>query len=473
MPVNLNNLNISLDKFNAAAKGQLNIGQLKLTEDGTSVVRTNSRKTLTFLNKTQIRPEESLAIKNAFCEAFRREGLSDDAIADIRQKLGLRNTMRETLAAGNIKPLSAADVREIIDQYAGQVNGLRGADKPRLETSADFYRGVSQKTLDDRKTVRDARNAKSESLMETTVGGTVNQMLDLLEGPGGDTALPLGTKAIALEIRHALGKPQTLATPGSTLDLNVSNNIKLKHSASGTIVAQFRLDDGAEFSVDTNLTRDELFAQMGNVLNPQPNAARPEVQEEPPKAPEEPPKAPEEQPQVQPDVPGGQPKVQSESPETQPQAAPVKKVRNPLHEPIIEDLRQAFSIVKDPVSMTAAKLRVRGAKGFRTSAKGVQFSEETLDLHAGIEARKKLVEHALQPLVVALREARGFDPRNTELLQRVRSVIDGDKSIDTDALVDEIIDALNTQPIDFTAQDNAVEDDFDKPLNINELLGNT
>ena len=462
MPVNLNNLNISLDKFNAAAKGQLNIGQLKLTEDGTSVVRTNSRKTLTFLNKTQIRPEESLAIKNAFCEAFRREGLSDDAIADIRQKLGLRDTMRETLAAGNIKPLSAADVREIIDQYAGQVNGLRGADKPRLETSADFYRGVSQKTLDDRKTVRDARNAKSESLMETTVGGTVNQMLDLLEGPGGDTALPLGTKAIALEIRHALGKPQTLATPGSTLDLNVSNNIKLKHAASGTIVAKFMLDDGAEFSVDTNLTRDELFAQMKNVLDPKHNAARPEVQEEPPKAPEE-----------QSNVPGGQPKVQSEAPETQPQAAPVKKVRNPFHEPIIEDLRRVFSIVKDPVSMTAEKLKARGAKGFRTAAKGVQFSEETLDHHAGIEARKKLVEQGLEPLVVALREARGFDPRNTELLQRVRSVIDGDTSIDTDALVDEIIDALNTQPIDFTAQDNAVEDDFDKPLNINELLGNT
>ena len=79
----------------------------------------------------------------------------------------------------------------------------------------------------------------------------------------------------------------------------------------------------------------------------------------------------------------------------------------------------------------------------------------------------------MEPLVVALREARGFDPRNTELLQRVRSVIDGYKSIDTDALVDEIIDALNTQPIDFTIQDNAVKDDFDKPLNINELLGNT
>jgi hypothetical protein len=469
MPIDLSNLNISLDKFNAAAKGQLNIGQLKLSEDGTSVVRTNSRKTLTFLNKTQIRPEESLAIKNAFCEAFRREGLSDDAITDIRHKLGLRDTMRETLAAGNIKPLSAADVREIIDQYAGQVNQARGADKPHLETSADFYRGVSQKTLDDRKTVRDARNAKSESRMETTVGGTVNQMLDLLEGPAGDTALPIGTKAIALEICKALGKPQTLATPGSTLDLTVANNVKLKHSSSGTIVAQFRLDDGAEFSVDTNPTRDELLAQMRNALAPKQNDAPPKVEEEPSAGPEAQPKAPEEQPNAQ----GGQPKVQAEPPKTEPQAAPEKKVRNPFHEPVIEDLRRVFSIVKDPVSMTAQKLRVRSDKNFRTSAKGVQFSEETLDHHASIEVRGKLVKQALEPLVVALREVRGFDPRNTELLQRVRSVIEGDKSIDTDALVDEIIDALNTQPIDFTAQpDNAVEDDFDKPLNINELLGN-
>jgi hypothetical protein len=471
MPVNLSNLNISLDNFNKAAKGAFNIGQLKLNADGTGVVRTNSRKTLTFLNKTQIRPEETLAIKNAFCEAFRREGLSDDAIADIRQKLGLRDTMRETLKAGEIKPLSAAEVREIIDEYAGAINGLRGADKPHLETSADLYRGVDQETLKDRKTIRDERNARSESLQQTTVGGTVNQMLDLLEGPAGDTPLPIAAKAIALEICNVLGRPGPLSAPGSKLALQVAN-VTLKHDASRTIVAQFRLDDGAAFSVDTNLTRDELLAQMRNVLHPKP-----------PKAPEEPPKVQEEAPKVQegqPKAPEGQPKVQEAPPKApeeiqeereEPQAAPLRKPRNPFHAPVIEDLRRVFSIVKDPVSMTAEKLRA--AKKLDKVIKGVELSEETLEVHARGKAREKLTDQVVGPLVVALREARGLDVRNTELVNQVRNVIAGDERIDAEALVDRIIDALDTEQVDFTANvGKDIEDDFDKPLNINELLGN-
>lgn len=467
MPVNLDNLNISLDNFNAAAKGQFNIGQLKLGADGTSVVRTNNRKTLTFLNKTQIRPEESLAIKNAFCEAFKREGLADDAIAAIRKKLGLGNTMRETLAAGNIKPLSAALVREIIDEYAGQINQARGPGQAKLQTSEDFYRGVSRETLNDRKTVRDNRNAKSEARMETTVGGTVNQMLDLLEGPAGDTDLSLGSKAIAREICMALRPPQNLATPGSSLDLSVAH-VTLKHGASGTITAQFMLDDGSEFSVDTNLTRDELLAQMANVLKPKPNADPPKAQEEPPKAPEEPPKAPTEPPKVE-----GKPSNAPEEPEEEePPAAPQRKPRNPFYEPVVEDLRRVFATVKDPVAMAAKKLRVRGT--LPKVLNGVQLSDETLDLHARIEARKKLTDQVVDDLVIALREARGLDVRNTELVNQVRSVIGGDERIDADALVDKIIDALDTQPVDFTANlDKEIEDDFDKPLNINELLGNT
>ena len=457
MPVNLNNLNISLDNFNEAASGKYNIGQLKLGEDGASVVRTNSRKVLTFLNKTQIRPEESLAIKNAFCNALQREGLSDDAIADIRQKLGLRNTMRETLKAGNIKPLSAAEVREIIDKYAGEINQARGADKPHLATSAEFYRGVSQQTLDSRKTTRDNRNARSESLMQTTVGGTVNMMLDLLEDPAGDSPL-IGSTAIAREICLSLRSPQKLSTPGSSLDLTVAN-IKLKHGASGTIVAQFRLDDGSDFSVDTNMTRAQLLAQMASVLAPKPNAAPPEAPEEAPKAAEEPPKAP-----------GEPPKVQEQEPE-EPPAPPKRKPRNPFFGPVVDDLRRVFSTVKDPVAMAAMKIKARASAD--KVIKGVQLSDETIDAHANVKVRDKLTDQVVGELVIALRDARGLDTRNTELVNQVRNVIAGDKNIDADELIDKIIDALDTEQVDLTANlDKEIEDDFDKPLNIYELLGN-
>lgn len=44
MAINLSTLDISLDKFNAESSGEFNIGQMKLSSDGKSVYRTNSRQ---------------------------------------------------------------------------------------------------------------------------------------------------------------------------------------------------------------------------------------------------------------------------------------------------------------------------------------------------------------------------------------------------------------------------------------------
>ncbi len=54
MGLDLGNLSISLDRFNEAASGKYNIGQLKLSKDGTSVYRTNNHKTWTIFNNTKI-----------------------------------------------------------------------------------------------------------------------------------------------------------------------------------------------------------------------------------------------------------------------------------------------------------------------------------------------------------------------------------------------------------------------------------
>ena len=89
MGLDLGNLSISLDRFNEAASGKYNIGQLKLSKDGTSVYRTNNHKTWTIFNNTKISSAESLAIKSAFCRALANEGLSTDDINDIKEKLGI------------------------------------------------------------------------------------------------------------------------------------------------------------------------------------------------------------------------------------------------------------------------------------------------------------------------------------------------------------------------------------------------
>ena len=43
MGIDLTNINISLDQFNAASRGEYNIGQLKLSEDGNGVYRCTAR----------------------------------------------------------------------------------------------------------------------------------------------------------------------------------------------------------------------------------------------------------------------------------------------------------------------------------------------------------------------------------------------------------------------------------------------
>ena len=93
MAVNLDTLSISLDRFDAVSDGEFNIGHIKLTEDGKDIVRTNRHKTLEFLNKDTISPEETLAIKDAFCRALSQERLSDKSMDDIVSNTNLMNQM--------------------------------------------------------------------------------------------------------------------------------------------------------------------------------------------------------------------------------------------------------------------------------------------------------------------------------------------------------------------------------------------
>jgi hypothetical protein len=434
MPVNLNNLNIGLDQFNAAASGKHNIGQLKLGGDGASVVRTNNHKHWTIFNNTEIRPEESLAIKDAFCNALSREGLSEDKVEEIREKLGIGGGRLESLKAGDIKPLSAAEVREIIDQNAEELNLLRAPDA-QLRTSADIYRGVSQKTLEKRKTARDQINADTLATMETRAGGVVGQMVDLLQAKGKRSDFSAFTKNIAREIRSELNSTKTLVSPGQTLDLKHSP-ITLKHERNGHISAQFTLDNGHTFSVDTNLTRGALYAQMNMVLS-----GEEEIREEP-----------------------------EESGRVQPNAGP--KPREARYKGLIAELRKVFDTAKNPEEMEYRKLHVlphlsKGGKNGKP-----KFSDEDLDIHARAQVRDDLTDPIVERLVNALRDVRGMDHRNAELVNQVRAVIYGDKTIDADELVNEIDRVLNREPVKADPILQQIEDDFDAPLNINQLLGN-
>ena len=260
MDINLSSLNISLDKFNAAASGKYNIGQLKLSEDGKGVYRTNNHKTWTIFNNTHISSEESLALKTTFCQALASEGLSPDEIASVKEKLGISGTAIEIMKHGPIKPLTAAEVRQVIDQYAEKINENRSADRtPKLKTSSELYKGVSDQTLKSRETTRNKVNTKTVESMVSKADNSVNAILDILQytGEGETETISKSQKGIACEIYSIMNKSGDLPGERNPIELT-SANVSLYKDNQAKIVVKFLLDGGNVFTVNTGLEREEM-----------------------------------------------------------------------------------------------------------------------------------------------------------------------------------------------------------------------
>ena len=152
MAINLSTVSISLDRFDAVSDGEYNIGHIKLSKDGSDIVRTNRHKTFEFLNKDTIPPpEETLAIKDAFCRALSQERLSDRSMDDIRARLGLKKGTVGSLSPRDLRPLTAAQVREILDKYASEINANRASrnNAERVRTSSEIHRRLSAQDLKD------------------------------------------------------------------------------------------------------------------------------------------------------------------------------------------------------------------------------------------------------------------------------------------------------------------------------------
>lgn len=270
MGVDFGNLSISLDRFNEVASGKYNIGQLKLSGDGTSVYRTNNHKTWTIFNNTKISSAESLAIKTAFCRALANEGLSTDDINDIKEKLGLAGPEVDLLRPGGMKPLSAVEVREIIDEYAGKINENRAAkaDGVALKTSAEIYSGVSGETLQSRAETRDSINESTlRKGIETDSGKLFNAVMDITRSlePGRGEKPTKDMINIAKEIRSAMRRTRDiLPKAGSSITLK-ELPISLVRGNDNKISIKLMLDDGNTISFSTNLDKYELHTAMGNI----------------------------------------------------------------------------------------------------------------------------------------------------------------------------------------------------------------
>ena len=88
MPINLANVNISLQQFHAISSGKYNAGEIRLTGQN-SLGKVNNHISQTEKNRVSLSHEEVLAVKSAFVKALRSGGVGQEELLRVRAQLGL------------------------------------------------------------------------------------------------------------------------------------------------------------------------------------------------------------------------------------------------------------------------------------------------------------------------------------------------------------------------------------------------
>ena len=175
----------------------------------------------------------------------------------------------DALKAGNIKPLTAAEVREVIDTYADQINKHR-ADVANgakaLKTSAEIYRGVGKQEMESRAAARDAVNAQSVAKLKTTADSAVNNVLDILHFGEQGESITSFDKKLAKEILAKLSNPTAFDRKSKTVDM-VAVPVKFTLQDNGKVLAKITLGNENTFSIDTGLDRNGLVNKAVALLN--------------------------------------------------------------------------------------------------------------------------------------------------------------------------------------------------------------
>ena len=124
MAINLSNVNITIQQFQAVATGVYNAGEVHLTSDH-SIDKVNHHVGWFFNNDTHYSHAEVLAIKDAFVRALANSGVNADGIANVRRELGLApNGAKDTdLARRSLKQTGMTTVARRNATILGVGNG--------------------------------------------------------------------------------------------------------------------------------------------------------------------------------------------------------------------------------------------------------------------------------------------------------------------------------------------------------------
>ena len=180
-------LEISLAQFNKIASGDYNAGQIdiKVGDNGQAeLVKINNHVWRTSKNNVVLSPERILEVKEAFLNALAKGGVKAEDLKEVRDRLGLPDEL--DVASGNDKdqrtgilkarfsPLTRAQVRSILDQYANQGKGFTRASANDISYE-DWQAGQRTANMSaGRMTDRDKVNMEAQNLHEKRGGAGVN-----------------------------------------------------------------------------------------------------------------------------------------------------------------------------------------------------------------------------------------------------------------------------------------------------------
>jgi len=131
---------ISLAQFNRIAAGSYNAGQIdfRTDENGTAeLVKVNNHVWKTSKNNVELSPERVLEVKEAFLNALQKGGVGAESLNAIRDRLGLpaetgdlsSKAERDDFIKKRFTPLTRAQVRSILDEFANQGKGFTDASR--------------------------------------------------------------------------------------------------------------------------------------------------------------------------------------------------------------------------------------------------------------------------------------------------------------------------------------------------------
>ncbi len=178
-PVDLANLNITLQQFNSIASGKYNAGVIDFQTDANGevvnrLVKVNNHVHSIAKNTTTLSHERIFEVKEAFVRALQKSGVDAKSLEKVREELGIpldvspkfdKQKDGELLVA-RLKPLTREKVRTLIDKYA------QGANLPHAPevTGARLAKqqAVNAAVLDAALGNRDFRLTDAISVLSTT-----------------------------------------------------------------------------------------------------------------------------------------------------------------------------------------------------------------------------------------------------------------------------------------------------------------